>query len=241
MKKKKKKMMMMMMMGVESETKKKTKMTNLNLMMKRRRRRNVRISKDPQSVAARRRRERISDRILRLQRYVPWARKLDTASMLEEAIQYIKFLKAERLLLLRRSSHASISSPLSSSPSSLQVAATCASVVPLESMFLQQTSISTAAAAAAAAADDDEYVSINIAHTLLRHNCGSSATVASQYASTPTCPIITNSQLHGVAASTDNQLLPTRLNAMLRAPRGSQKESVPVHSHHQTSYYTTCR
>ncbi|XP_002988098.2 transcription factor PIF4 [Selaginella moellendorffii] len=50
---------------------------------------------DPQSIAARHRRERISDRLKILQELVPNSTKVDLVTMLEKAINYVKFLQLQ--------------------------------------------------------------------------------------------------------------------------------------------------
>lgn len=55
----------------------------------------VKLSTDPQSVAARERRHRISEKFKILKSLVPGGSKLDTVSMLEEAILYVKYLKTQ--------------------------------------------------------------------------------------------------------------------------------------------------
>ncbi|XP_020204230.1 putative transcription factor bHLH086 [Cajanus cajan] len=52
-------------------------------------------SKDPQSVAAKNRRERISERLKILQELVPNGSKVDLVTMLEKAISYVKFLQLQ--------------------------------------------------------------------------------------------------------------------------------------------------
>ncbi|KAG6552963.1 hypothetical protein Mapa_005300 [Marchantia paleacea] len=50
---------------------------------------------DPQSIAARHRRERISERLKTLQDLVPNGSKVDLVTMLEKAINYVKFLQLQ--------------------------------------------------------------------------------------------------------------------------------------------------
>ncbi|KAI3803749.1 hypothetical protein L1987_31911 [Smallanthus sonchifolius] len=54
---------------------------------------------DPQSVYARKRRERINERLRILQKLVPNGTKVDISTMLEEAVQYVKFLQLQIKLL----------------------------------------------------------------------------------------------------------------------------------------------
>ncbi|CAA7041618.1 unnamed protein product [Microthlaspi erraticum] len=54
---------------------------------------------DPQSVYARKRRERINDRLKTLQSLVPNGTKVDISTMLEEAVHYVKFMQLQIKLL----------------------------------------------------------------------------------------------------------------------------------------------
>ncbi|KAM0907825.1 hypothetical protein ACQ4PT_015860 [Festuca glaucescens] len=54
---------------------------------------------DPQSIYARKRRERINERLKTLQNLVPNGTKVDISTMLEEAVQYVKFMQLQIKLL----------------------------------------------------------------------------------------------------------------------------------------------
>ncbi|KAG7014946.1 Transcription factor bHLH85, partial [Cucurbita argyrosperma subsp. argyrosperma] len=54
---------------------------------------------DPQSLYARKRRERINERLRMLQSLVPNGTKVDISTMLEEAVEYVKFLQLQIKLL----------------------------------------------------------------------------------------------------------------------------------------------
>ncbi|KAL8162616.1 hypothetical protein V2J09_014105 [Rumex salicifolius] len=54
---------------------------------------------DPQSLYARKRRERINERLRILQSLVPNGTKVDISTMLEEAVEYVKFLQLQIKLL----------------------------------------------------------------------------------------------------------------------------------------------
>ncbi|KAE8698339.1 Transcription factor bHLH83 [Hibiscus syriacus] len=57
-------------------------------------------SNDPQSIAAKNRRERISERLKILQELVPNGSKVDLVTMLEKAISYVKFLQLQVKVLV---------------------------------------------------------------------------------------------------------------------------------------------
>ncbi|XP_027356942.1 transcription factor bHLH85-like [Abrus precatorius] len=71
--------------------------TVINLNGKRRASRGT--ATDPQSLYARKRRERINERLKILQNLVPNGTKVDISTMLEEAVHYVKFLQLQIKLL----------------------------------------------------------------------------------------------------------------------------------------------
>ncbi|XP_038889062.1 transcription factor bHLH117 [Benincasa hispida] len=53
----------------------------------------------PRSALARQRRQKLSDKTRCLQKLLPWDKKMDIATMLEEACKYVKFLQAQLVAL----------------------------------------------------------------------------------------------------------------------------------------------
>ncbi|KAG9143662.1 hypothetical protein Leryth_017160 [Lithospermum erythrorhizon] len=54
---------------------------------------------DPQSLYARKRRERINERLRILQTLIPNGTKVDISTMLEEAVQYVKFMQLQNSVI----------------------------------------------------------------------------------------------------------------------------------------------
>lgn len=79
---------------------------------------------DPHSIAERLRRERIAERMKALQELVPNANKTDKASMLDEIIDYVKFLQLQvKVLSMSRLGGASAVAPLVADISASQASA----------------------------------------------------------------------------------------------------------------------
>ncbi|KAG7011926.1 Transcription factor bHLH, partial [Cucurbita argyrosperma subsp. argyrosperma] len=64
----------------------------------------------PRSALARQRRQKLSDKTRCLQKLLPWDKKMDIATMLEEACKYVKFLQAQLLALQSMPRESAISS-----------------------------------------------------------------------------------------------------------------------------------
>ncbi|CAN4101846.1 unnamed protein product [Withania somnifera] len=73
--------------------------SNVSLELIRKSRASRGSATDPQSLYAKKRRERISERLKILQSLVPNGTKVDISTMLEEAVQYVKFLQLQIKLL----------------------------------------------------------------------------------------------------------------------------------------------
>ncbi|CAJ1956390.1 unnamed protein product [Sphenostylis stenocarpa] len=65
----------------------------------------------PQSNLARQRRQKLSEKTRCLQKLMPWDKKMDQGTLLEEAYKYVRFLQAQFRVLQSMPSHASSSSP----------------------------------------------------------------------------------------------------------------------------------
>ncbi|KAG2371635.1 Transcription factor bHLH87 Basic helix-loop-helix protein [Vigna angularis] len=65
----------------------------------------------PQSNLARQRRQKLSEKTRCLQKLMPWDKKMDQGTLLEEAYKYVRFLQAQFRVLQSMPSHSSSSSP----------------------------------------------------------------------------------------------------------------------------------
>ncbi|KAK7261044.1 hypothetical protein RIF29_27347 [Crotalaria pallida] len=72
----------------------------------------------PQSNLARQRRQKLSEKTRCLQKLMPWDKKMDQATLLEEAYKYVKFLQAQLTVLQTMPSSSSASYDTSASSSS---------------------------------------------------------------------------------------------------------------------------
>ncbi|KAK4286229.1 hypothetical protein QN277_002815 [Acacia crassicarpa] len=75
----------------------------------------------PQSSLARQRRQKLSDKTRCLQKLMPWDKKMDQATLLEEAYKYVKFLQAQFNALQSMPSHSPFLSHCGSSHSQSSV------------------------------------------------------------------------------------------------------------------------
>ncbi|KAL9322544.1 hypothetical protein ACSQ67_010597 [Phaseolus vulgaris] len=64
----------------------------------------------PQSNLARQRRQKLSEKTRYLQKLMPWDKKMDQGTLLEEAYKYVRFLQAQFRVLQSMPSHSSSSS-----------------------------------------------------------------------------------------------------------------------------------
>lgn len=128
----------------------------------------VKLSTDPQSVAARERRHRISERFKILQSLVPGGTKLDTVSMLEEAIHYVKFLKTQILWL----NHQPLDQHDTNDPTSLMTLGMNGSVGQQEAMSMME---GTEDVCPQQGVDDDDDQMVHVGFSVDQHCCWSQA------------------------------------------------------------------
>lgn len=124
---------------------------------------------DPQSIAARTRRERFSDRIRILQSLVPNGERLDTVSMLGQTLEYVRFLQQQVWQLyngapgplsaaggMHGGMHTGMQSAAAAAATNLNLAAQVASAESLAASFLSSMAQRQAAAVAASSGGGGE-------------------------------------------------------------------------------------